>query len=76
MANTKEIKSRIHSVQDTMKITKAMHMISSAKLKKAKKEMRDSQSHFNALQKSIAKIFRNNFQAKKIFLFFRIIRII
>ena len=59
MANTKEIKSRIHSVQDTMKITKAMHMISSSKLKKAKKEMKDSQEHFKALQKSIAKIFRN-----------------
>lgn len=59
MANTKEIKSRIHSVQDTMKITKAMHMISSSKLKKAKREMKDSAEHFQALQKSIAKIFWN-----------------
>ena len=59
MANTKEIKSRIHSVQDTMKITKAMHMISSSKLKKAKKEMKDSSEYFKTLQKSIAEIFQN-----------------
>jgi len=59
MANTKEIKSRIHSVQDTMKITKAMHMISSSKLKKAKKEMKDSAEYFKNLQRSIAEIFRD-----------------
>ena len=38
MANAREIKSRISSVQDTMKITNAMYMISSSKMKKAKKE--------------------------------------
>ena len=58
MANTKEIRTRIHSVQDTMKITKAMHMISSSKLKKAKKDVKDSADHFRELQKTIAKIFR------------------
>ncbi len=36
MANTREIKSRMKSIQDTMKITNAMYMISSSKLKKAK----------------------------------------
>ncbi|MFR6272599.1 MAG: F0F1 ATP synthase subunit gamma [Blautia sp.] len=34
MANAKEIQSRINSIQDTMKITNAMYMISSSKLKK------------------------------------------
>ena len=58
MANTKEIRTRIHSVQDTMKITKAMHMISSSKLKKAKKDVLDSANHFRELQKTIARIFR------------------
>lgn len=36
MASTKEIQTRMHSIQDTMKITNAMYMISSAKLKKQK----------------------------------------
>lgn len=31
MANAREIQSRIKSVQDTMKITNAMYMISSSK---------------------------------------------
>ena len=38
MANAREIKSRISSVQDTMKITNAMYMISSSKMRKAKKD--------------------------------------
>ena len=33
MASAKEIQSRIKSIQDTMKITNAMYMISSSKLK-------------------------------------------
>ena len=35
MANTREIQSRIKSINDTLKITNAMYMISSSKLKKA-----------------------------------------
>ena len=39
MANTKEIQARISSIQDTMKITKAMYMMSSVKLRKAKQKL-------------------------------------
>ena len=35
MANLKEIRNRISSVNSTMKITSAMKMVSAAKLKKA-----------------------------------------
>lgn len=59
MANAKEIQNRMHSIQDTMKITKAMYMISSSKLKKAKKTMEDSAEHFYAIQSSIARIIRH-----------------
>lgn len=34
MANTKEIQNRIKSIKDTQKITNAMYMISSSKLKR------------------------------------------
>ena len=37
MANTREIQSRIKSINDTLKITNAMYMISSSKLKKAER---------------------------------------
>ena len=35
MANAKEIQTRMKSIQDTMKITNAMYMISSSKMQKA-----------------------------------------
>ena len=35
MASSKLLKERIESIQDTMKITNAMYLISSAKIKKA-----------------------------------------
>ena len=38
MASSKEIQNRIKSIQDTMKITNAMYMIASSKLRKAKSE--------------------------------------
>ena len=46
MANAREIQSRIKSVQDTMKITNAMYMISSSKMKKAKKVLEDTEPYF------------------------------
>ena len=49
MGSTKEIQTRMKSIQDTMKITNAMYMISSSKLKKAKKSLEASTAHFYAL---------------------------
>lgn len=46
MANVKEIQDRIKSIQDTMKITNAMYMISSIKMKKAKKALSDTEPYF------------------------------
>ena len=59
MANTKEIQTRMRSIQDTMKITNAMYMISSSKLKKAKASMEAATDHFYAIQSSIARILRH-----------------
>lgn len=56
MANSKEILSRIKSIQDTMKITNAMYLISSSKLKKAKKNLQGALPFFETMQKTIAKI--------------------
>lgn len=56
MANAKEILSRIKSVEDTKKITNAMYLISSSKLKKARKSLNDTVPYFERLQETIAKI--------------------
>ena len=42
MANVKEIQDRIKSIQDTMKITNAMYMISSSKIDVYKRQPSDT----------------------------------
>lgn len=59
MANAREIKSRISSVQDTMKITNAMYMISSSKMTHARKKLADTEPYFYALQGEISRILRH-----------------
>ena len=59
MANAREIQSRIKSVQDTMKITNAMYMISSSKMKKAKKVLEDTEPYFYNMQAANARILRH-----------------
>lgn len=54
MANTKEIQNRISSIQDTMKITRAMYMMSSMKLRKAKQKLEDTLPFFESTQRAIA----------------------
>lgn len=53
MANMKEIHSRMKSIRDIMKITNAMHLISSSKLKKARKSLAATQPYFEKLQSTI-----------------------
>lgn len=59
MASIKEIRSRMDSIRDTMKITNAMYMISSAKLKKAKKMLDDTEPYFITLQSEMERILRH-----------------
>ncbi len=59
MANTKEISDRMKSINDTLKITNAMYMISSSKLKKAKKMLEDTEPYFFTLQSEMSRILRH-----------------
>ena len=58
MANTKEIKDRIKSVRDTQKITNAMYLIASTKMRKAKSELDHTRPYFEAIKGEIKRIFR------------------
>ena len=58
MANTREIKTRIESVQQTRKITNAMYLIASTKLRKARNDLANTRPYFNALRGEIKRIFR------------------
>ena len=56
MANAKEIQDRMKSINDTLKITNAMYMISSSKLKKSKKMLTDTEPYFFTLQSEMSRI--------------------
>ena len=56
MANAREIQGRIKSIKDTMKITSAMYMVSSSKLQKARRDLKNTEPYFYMIQDSLAKI--------------------
>lgn len=58
MATTKEIRNRINSVKGTQKITNAMYLIASTKLRKAKNALDASRPYFDALRGEIERIFQ------------------
>ncbi len=58
MSTTKEIKNHISSVRDTQKITNAMYLIASTKMRKAKSELDRTRPYFRAVQQEIKRIFR------------------
>ena len=60
MASITEIRSRMRSVEQTLKITNAMYLISSAKVKKARKQLSEVELYFDRLAKTILDIFRHS----------------
>ena len=56
MATIKELQNRISSIRDTMKITNAMYMISSMKLRKAKMKLENTEPYFEGLKAEISNI--------------------
>jgi len=58
MLSAKEIRSRIKSIRDTAKITNAMYLIASSKLRKAKKDLNRTRPYFDALHREIKRVFR------------------
>ncbi|MBR6303084.1 MAG: ATP synthase F1 subunit gamma [Lachnospiraceae bacterium] len=68
MANIREISGRIRSIRDTMKITNAMYMISSTKLRKAKKGHEGNSPYFEALNRMYAKIIESTSELDNVYL--------
>lgn len=58
MSNAKELKNHIKSVSDTKKITNAMYLIASVKMRKAKSDLDKTRPYFNAVKNEIKRIFR------------------
>jgi F-type H+-transporting ATPase subunit gamma len=60
MANMREIKIRIKSIKETRQITKAMKLISAAKLKKARQQLELTLPYFNRVRTTIADILKHS----------------
>ena len=56
MVNAGEIKARMEGISDTKKITDAMYMISSAKMRKAVKELERTTPYFESLTEKMGKL--------------------
>jgi F-type H+-transporting ATPase subunit gamma len=56
MSGIREIKLRIKSITETQQITKAMKLISAAKLKKAKQQLEQTRPYFTKVEKTMAEI--------------------
>ena len=59
MANLKDLRDRINSVQSTKKITSAMKLVAGARLKKAQTEAESSRSYVNKMQTIIDNVTSN-----------------
>lgn len=60
MADIREIRSHIKGVKDTAKITNAMYMIASSKMRRAKNELDKTRPYFDSVHREIKRIFRVN----------------
>lgn len=68
MASSKEIRSKIKSVQNTKKITKAMEMVAASKMRKAQERMRMGRPYTNKLRNVAAHLSQANPEYKHPFM--------
>ena len=59
MASASEIKARINGISETKKITDAMYMIASAKMRKAMADLERNTPYFEALRKKVGELILN-----------------
>ncbi len=67
MASIREIKSRIKSINETRQITKAMKLISAAKLKKARQQLEQTRPFFDKVKSTIADILLHSANIENVF---------
>ena len=68
MAGAREIRTKIKSVQNTRKVTRALEMVSASKIRKAQNLMRASRPYAHTMRQVIGHIARANIHYKHPFL--------
>ena len=67
MTSEREIKERIKSIGDTMQITKAMKLVSAAKLKQARNQLERTLPYFERIELTIAEILIHDVHSENIY---------
>lgn len=67
-AGIKEIKTRINSIESTKQVTKAMELVSSSKMRKAKDRALASRPYFNTMYNTVRDIATNTTGVRDVFL--------
>lgn len=67
MAGIKEIRTHINSVQQTLKITNAMYLISSSKLRKARQQLNNVEPYFLKITSTISDILHRSPEIEHIY---------
>ncbi len=60
MASMRDIKRRRSSIQSTQQITKAMKLVSTVKLQKAKNRAEETNPYFNAMYKTVSSMLKRS----------------
>jgi F-type H+-transporting ATPase subunit gamma len=68
MAGGREIKTKIKSVQNTRKVTRALEMVSASKIRKAQDRMKASRPYARAMRQVIGHIAQANGEYKHPFM--------
>src|SRR5215469_10930530 len=53
MANLRDVRLRMRAIEQTLQVTKAMNLISTAKLRKGRRVLSDIEPYFTRIQKSM-----------------------
>jgi len=67
MANIREIRERVDSIQQILKITNAMYLMSSSKLKKARKALESTEPYFYKLQSTIESVLEHTPHTRQLY---------
>lgn len=67
MPNMREIRERIGSIQQILKITNAMYLMSSSKLKKARKSLECTEPYFYKLQSTIESVLEHTPHTRQLY---------
>jgi F-type H+-transporting ATPase subunit gamma len=59
MANLHDIRLRMNTITQTLKVTGAMNLISTAKLRKGRQLLADTEPYFNRIQKTLVQLLRS-----------------